>query len=247
MKPLYYIGIFAALVGGAWLYMYLSYAHIYHKIGNAHLVFPHVEQLYTIGNSSGGAPETYVSLGDSLTAGVGVDSYTESYPYTLAEKLAVTSKIHLRNFAYPGAKTRDVIAGLPAALEAKPDIVTLLIGTNDIHDKISAAQFETNYRLILDELTQKTKADIYAVSIPFIGSRTLLLPPYNYYFDYRTAELNDVIQRVAAEYKIPYVDIATPTRALFKADGPLYAADSFHPSAAGYQLWSDILYANINR
>ncbi len=248
MSKRYYIVAIAALVVALLAYLLFSYTHIYRSIGAANLAFPDTERFYKVGSPTAAPEKTYVSLGDSLTAGVGVDTYTRSYPYLLAQSLAGKSAIELKNFAWPGAKTKDVIASLPAALAEKPDIVTLLVGINDIHDrKMTAAEFERNYRLILETLTKKTKAEIYVISIPYIGTRALLLPPFNYYFTYETTKFNEIIRRLAAEYKLPYIDIATPTRSLFSTDSELYSIDSFHPSAAGYKLWSDILYADINR
>ena len=248
MSKRFYIVASAALLVAALAYLFFSYIYIYRSIGAANLAFPDTQHFYKVGSPSATPEKTYVSLGDSLTAGVGVDTYTSSYPYLLAQSLAGKSAIELKNFAWPGAKTKDVIASLPAALAQKPDIVTLLVGVNDIHDrKMTAAEFEENYRVILETLTKKTKAKIYIISIPYIGTRALFLPPFNYYFNYETTKFNDIIRRLAGEYKLPYIDIATPTRSLFSSDATLYSIDSFHPSAAGYKLWSDILYADINR
>lgn len=247
MRKRYYIAASVALVA-ALAYLFFSYIYIYRSIGAANLAFPDKAHSYTVGNPAAGAGKTYVSLGDSLTAGVGVDDYTKSYPYLFAQLLAGNASVELKNFSWPGAKTKDVIASLPAALAAKPDVVTLLVGVNDIHDrKMTAAEFEQNYRTILETLTKKTRATIYVISIPYIGSRALLLPPFNYYFNYETTKFNGIIRRLAGEYRVTYIDIATPTRALFKDDESLYSVDEFHPSAAGYKLWSDILYADINR
>ncbi len=245
MSKLYAIAVVIVVLAGA--YLFLAYVHIYHTIGNAHLTSPDISHSYTISGPPTASKTTYVSLGDSLTAGVGAETYMQSYPYMFAKQLSRKNTVNLKDLSYPGAKTQDVIATLPDAIARKPDIVTLLIGINDIHDRITAAQFEANYRSILSMLKKNTTAKIYAISIPFIGSRSLLLPPYNYYFEYKTEEFNDIIRRLADGYAIKYVDIATPTRFQFKKDGPLYSADSFHPSAAGYKLWSDILYADTNR
>src|SRR3989344_3253496 len=248
MSKRFYIVAFVALLVAALAYLFFSYIYIYRSIGAADLAFPDTQHFYTVGNPAAGAGKIYVSLGDSLTAGVGVDDYTKSYPYLLAQLLAGKASVELKNLSWPGAKTKNVIASLPAALAAKPDVVTLLVGVNDIHDrKMTAAEFEQNYRTILETLTKKTEAKIYVISIPYIGARALFLPPFNYSFNYETTKFNDIIRRLAGEYKLPYIDIATPTRSLFSSDATLYSIDSFHPSAAGYKLWSDILYADINR
>ena len=248
MRKRFYTLMLAGIVVALGAYLYIANAYIYWRIGKAALPFLQIEKSYTMKNLSAGTERIYVSLGDSLTSGVGTDTYTKSYPYLLAQKLAAKGTVKLENFSYPGVRSQNLIADfIPQVIASKPSIVTVLIGTNDIHDWVSAGQFEENYRHILRALTASTTAKVYAVSIPYIGSNTLFLPPYNYYFDYETTEFNDIIRHVAAEYKVAYVDIATPTRALFKYDGQMYSADSFHPSAEGYKLWSDILYASIDK
>lgn len=245
MKKMHVVILIAIiLVVGA--YLFGANAYIYHRIHQGNLVAPDTTHHYEISGPEGGAPLVYAALGDSLTAGIGADTYEQSYPYRLAQKLAVRNAINLEVFAYPGLKSDELVANyLSRAIQAKPDIVTVLIGTNDIHNWVSSAEFEKNYRTLLVALS-KTNAKVYAVSIPYIGSNSLHLFPLNYYFDHEIAKFNAIVERLAAEYGATYVDIATPTKSLLKKDGPLYSRDSFHPSALGYSAWSTILYANIN-
>ncbi len=231
-------------------YLFLSHGYIYRHIGSAQLRFPEIASAYALpeSESSSDARVVYAALGDSLTSGVGATSYTESYPYLLATWLGKKQPVTLHTYSYPGIRTIGLIETyLPQAIASRPDIVTVLIGTNDIHGKISSRAFERNYRVILEKLTSETKAKIYAISIPYIGSNTLLLPPNNYYFDYRTSAFNAIIERLAKEYNVTYIDIATPTQELMRRDSALYAADSFHPSALGYRLWADIIYDTFNQ
>lgn len=226
-----------------WCYIFLTNAYIYHRIHMGNLSLPDTEHTYILRGP--GQQKTYVALGDSLTAGVGVTSYTESFPHQVAGLLSKQHDVELQVMAYPGLRSAGVISDyLATAIAAKPDIVTLLIGTNDIHGRISTREFETNYRTILEGLSA-TDADIYAVSIPYIGSRTLIFPPMNFYFDWRTRHFNTIIRRLAAEYKVTYIDIAEPTKRNFKTD-TLYSADSFHPNAAGYARWAALIYADIS-
>ena len=228
------------------LYLYAANAYFYHRIHTGNLVFPDIEHSYLI--SGAGSVKTYAALGDSLTAGVGAEKYSESFPYLVGKELAAKNTINLKVFAYPGLTSRDLVSDyLNSAIKAKPDVVTVLIGTNDVHNWVSAAGFEKNYRTILEKLTKETSAKICVISVPYLGSSSALLPPLQSYFDYKTAQFNDIIKRLAAEYQVTYIDIAKPTKTLFKTDGPQYAADSFHPSAQSYQSWADIIYAGINR
>ena len=132
------------------------------------------------------------------------------------------------------------------SVEDKPDIVTLLIGVNDVRENISEKEFKGNYTYIVNELVKNTNAKIYLISIPFIGSNTLYLPPYNIYFKNRTIEFNNIIKEIAKENNLTYIDIATPTEQIFKKDGLYYSVDSLHPSKEGYKILEQIIYDNIN-
>jgi len=152
----------------------------------------------------------------------------------------------LKNFSYPGARTDDLIKNLLSpAIESVPDIVTLLIGTNDMHGYTTDKAFKDNYEYILKRLTTETKAQIYTISIPFIGASNMMLPGYSNYFDNKTMEYNKIIKELADKHQVHYIDIASPTREMLKKDGAHYSRDSFHPSAVGYQQWAQIIYANI--
>ena len=242
------------LVIAAVVYLNRAYSHIYEVIGRANLKPVDGQETYIINgmatNTAAVATSSlvYSSLGDSLTAGAGVNNPQESLPYLLAERFSGGDKtIILKNHSFPGIGTADIIKTfLPAALADNPDIVTLLIGVNDIHNKVSAADFAANYEEIIRSLKQGTKAKIYIINIPFIGSDKLMLPPYQALFDARTREFNKIIRSLAAKYSVKYVDLYSSTAELFKSSGDHYSLDSFHPSASGYKLWADIIYDNIN-
>lgn len=233
------------------VYIFTINAFIYYRIGNGHLVAPNEnnENVYLMSNNEAVSTTTYVALGDSLTAGVGADNYSDSYPYLLAAKMSGKGvNVNLKNFSAPGYKTQDVIdVFLNPAIEAKPDVITLLIGVNDIHNYVGRSQFEKNYSYILNRLTKETQAKIYLINIPYIGSKSTILPPLDYYFETETDSYNKVIKKLADQYGLQYIDLNSPTKDLFKTDGSHYAADSFHPSAYGYKLWADIIYDRLNQ
>jgi lysophospholipase L1-like esterase len=231
-------------------YLFLAHAYFFWRLGRAGLPLP-VPRTAAIKaeNNMALKPLIYAALGDSLTAGAGLQRYEETYPYLLAEKISAgRGEIALSGFSYPGAKTADLIKDLLGpAIAQNPDIVTLLIGVNDVHGNVSGREFRNNYRQILKRLTGETRAEIYAINIPFIGSDSLLLPPYDYYYKKKTIEFNNIIKTLAQNSGVKYIDLASPTAALFSKDGAHYSADSFHPSAEGYRLWADIIYADINK
>ena len=247
MKKVYVL-IISLVVIVCGVYLNLSYGRIYNVVSSKNLQSPDKTKAYAIVSNADNKSLVYVSLGDSLTAGVGVNNYEQSYPYLIAEKLSVKNNVILKDRSKVGFKSSDVKdALLPLAISDKPDIVTLLVGINDIRDNVSKDEFKKNYEQIIKSLTQETKAKIYIINIPFIGSDRLILPPYNYYFDYKTNEFNEIIKDIAKENNIQYIDLYSLTKKEFKKSDSYYSADLFHPSAEGYAFWADVIYDNFNK
>jgi acyl-CoA thioesterase I len=238
------IFIFLILVIG--LYLYLANAYAYHVFKQIGLTAPAAQGSYVFNGAAAGENLNYVALGDSLTAGMGLNKYEEAYPYLLAKDLSAGgNKLTLENFSYPGYRTDDLMKNLlEPAIAAQPQLITLLIGTNDVHGFYSSEKFKKNYQSILERLSKETKAKIYVISLPFIGEQAFL-PPHNYYFDRKIAEFNNIIKELAGEYGVKYIDIAEPTRIMFAENKFYYAADRFHPAAAGQALWEKIIFDNI--
>jgi len=232
-------------------YLILAHYSIFYRIKYAGLKAPDRQDSYTLGaNKNMISSSLYAALGDSLTAGVGASKYEESYPFLLAQKFTFQAdgEVNLKNYSYPGAKTSDLINDLlTPAIAVKPDVVTLLIGVNDVYGNVSPAVFRKNYQLILDRLSKETKAKIYLINLPYLGSSKLLLTPYNYYYGWRTAKFNEIIRELAAAYSLKYIDLAEPTLVESKKNSSYYAEDLFHPSAVGYKLWARIIYDAINQ
>lgn len=252
MKKILIFAIILIIAAG--IYLNRAYAHIYWTLGAAKLDLIDNQAQYFI-NSANQANDmetaniVYSALGDSLTAGAGAGDYKLALPYLLAEKMAGGEKtVILNNHSVPGIETSDIITDhLEATLSDNPDVITVLIGVNDIHNKVSVDKFRQNYEAILSRLKQGTKAEIYVINLPFIGADSLMLPPYQRLFDAKTLEFNEIIKELAAKYSIKYIDLYTPTVELFKRSGDHYSKDLFHPSAKGYQIWADLIYADINK
>lgn len=226
-------------------YLNRSYAHIYKTIDDSALQSPVRESVYDFGNQPQ-EPNVYVAIGDSLTSGVGVESFEQSYPYQVAELLSENdNQVELKTFAVQGARSLDALVVLDEIIKTSPDIITILLGTNDIHGNIFRKTFRENYAHILNRLTEETDATVYVISVPFTGTADLLLPPYGHYFDWQTRRFNETLKELSREYSVEYIDLYTATRSESSKEG-YYSLDLFHPSEKGYTLWSNIVYDHIN-
>ncbi len=229
-------------------YLWYARASIYWSLGDVPLYTPNDYASYTIGTNSG-ASQTYVAIGDSVTAGVGVDSYLDSYPYLVAHDIATATgrSVKLVPFAIPGIRSEYVVGYfLEPVIASKPDIVTVLIGINDIHGNVPKKVFRAHYEEILKKLTLETTAEVYAINLPYIGTRNLVALPYRYYFTWRTQQYNAIIKDLALQYGVTYVDLYS-THKPQSLDNTYYARDFFHPNALGYSLWAQRIYASFNK
>jgi lysophospholipase L1-like esterase len=245
----YVVIIFIVLIGLI-LYLNRAYAHIfsflnYNNPGNptthTNFVFPS-----PIPNSP--FKVTYVALGDSLTAGVGAALEKESYPYRLAERLAESrgAEVTLVNLGQPGATARDVLNDqVPQVVALHPDVVTLAIGINDMHNGVSDQEFQKNLRGIVNSLSSTVKY-LNVATIPFLANKNAFWPPYRAYFDYQTQHYNNLLRGAMSGRKILFIDLYSLTRERALNDASYYSPDGFHASAKAYDFWSQIFYDHIN-
>ncbi len=221
------------------VYLNRSYSYFYDFLGEKNLPAPKHQTETVVGRGAEHVIK-YVALGDSLTAGVGVLNYPDSYPYQVAERLSAQGQVKLINLGHPGALLIDVEkTQLPRALLEKPDVVTLLIGINDIHNFVPINEFENRYSGVVEALSG-SGARVYLLSIPHLGSGNTLLFPYNMLLDFKTRQFNLKIKEISERYDLKYIDIYSAD----KSEG-FYSEDEFHPSALGYKDWMKIIDETI--
>ncbi len=113
----------------------------------------------------------YLALGDSYTIGTGLDDDAGNFPSLLATRLKDETGIDvaLVNLGVNGYTTTDVIREeLPVAQSARPDLVTILIGANDIVQGSDEASYRGRLQQIYQAIKQLgARAErVLAISIP---------------------------------------------------------------------------------
>lgn len=107
---------------------------------------------------------TILAFGDSLTHGIGVEP-DQSYPTVLSGLLNRT----VISAGVPGEISADGLKRLSALLErARPDLVILCHGGNDILRRMSGAQTDKNLRAMI-ELARTRGAEVIVVAVPAFG------------------------------------------------------------------------------
>ncbi|MGI8759066.1 MAG: SGNH/GDSL hydrolase family protein [Acidimicrobiales bacterium] len=189
-----------------------------------------------VGQAPGAALDV-VWLGDSTAAGVGASSVADALPTVVAR--AAERPVELRVLARSGATVADVVKHqVPALAGEDPDVVFVSVGANDVTHLISRSGFERRYRQLVEGLPAGSK--VVLLGVPDMGAIPRLAQPLRAIAGFRGRQLDEVVRAVAHDTGSAYVDIAGETGPPLRADpGRYFAADEYHPSDAGYQLWAE--------
>ncbi len=245
-----YFVLFLLITAGLTVYLNRAYAHIFSFLNanNPGSPLTHMSIVIPPSTATSSSRLTYVSLGDSLTAGAGAATESESYPYRLAKLLAEKhgAEVTLDNLGQPGANTIDVLnQQVPLVAALHPDVVTLLIGVNDLHYQVPPESFEKNLAAIVDNLSSTTE-HLNIITIPYLGNSSAFMPPYQTYYDLQTKRFNNLLREALSGKKVSIIDLYSLTREQAFSDNGYYSPDGFHPSAKTYTFWSKIIYDHLD-
>ena len=163
-----------------------------------------------------------VCFGDSLTAGLGLDS-GQSYPDLLQHELdAQGDRYRVVNLGVSGETTQDGLERLGMVLTEKPAVVIVEFGANDGLRGQPAANIERNLSRMIEAI-QKAGAQVLLAGIT--------LPP-NYGVDY-LHRFDAIYPALASKYKVPLIPFLLVNVA---GNTGLMQRDGLHPNAAGTRI-----------
>ena len=179
------------------------------------------------GDSITDAGRDYADIHD---LGGGYPKYAAKY---VAEKYPDV-EFEFIDLGISGNQTKDLVARLQTAfIDVQPDIVSILIGINDVWhycdtEWLSHDVFESNYRKVLTAIKEKTNAKIMMME-PF------LIPVEDkLFFREDLAPKIEIIRKLSREFADVYVPTDGLLQAAFIGDDPTsYAADGVHPTDKG--------------
>ena len=192
----------------------------------------------------------YLALGDSFTIGTGTTP-DRSFPAALISRWWDAGiECDLRNPAVNGYTTDDLIREeLPLVEAYAPDLVTVLIGANDIVAALRAggmsARAEERYGAQLRRIHERVRAGAS-------GARRFALPQPDWSLTAAGASFgepaaiaraierfNDIAREEVERAGGAYIDIFPLMREQLRRG--MTAPDGLHPSAAAYAEWADAL------
>ena len=174
-----------------------------------------------------------VFLGDSLTAGLGVQP-SEAFPALVAEKIrAAGLPFEVENAGLSGDTSAGGLRRIDWLLQKRIDLLVIELGANDGLRGLDLKSMKANLQAIID----KTKAKNPQVKIVLAGMQ---VPP-NLGADYATG-----FQRVFAE--LARENNATLIPFLLEGVGghrELNQPDLIHPSPAGHRIVADLVWRTL--
>jgi lysophospholipase L1-like esterase len=130
-------------------------------------------------------------------------------------------------------------------IQAKPDLVLVMAGMNDIGLGVSAADYQKNLR-IMQQQAASAHIPVIFISMPITPEA-----PERYGFA-RSKEFNAVALRVANDTGAKYVDVSGPLTNLVQqyrndtgAPDNLVTVDGVHLTAAGQRVVANIILNNL--
>lgn len=203
-------------------------------------------------------------LGDSTTAGVGVDQPEHALPYLLAQRLADAegAAVHVVSYGWAGARAADVARiQLPRALEplrrteTEPflpgaDVVAVVIGANDATHHTAPGAFRADLRASLEGIrTAAPDARAVLAGIPAFRGAVPGIEPLIFLADQYARLLRPISRSEADRAGVAYADLAAdvPPRVRGRERDEVLSRDRFHPSLIGYTAWADVMYEALER
>lgn len=177
--------------------------------------------------------KTVVFLGDSLSAGYGVQP-AEAFPALIGEKIrAANLPYQVENAGLSGDTTAGGLRRIDWLLQRKIDVLVIELGGNDGLRGLPVAAIKSN----LQSIIEKTKAKNPTAKIVIAGMR---IPP-NLGGDY------------ARNFQQAFGELAQANNATlipFLLDGvgglrELNQADLIHPTAAGHRVIAEVVWRTL--
>ena len=183
-------------------------------------------------------PLRLLAIGESTVAGVGAANHEEALTGQFAWRMASMTGRSVAWLAcgLSGASVstaRTIL--LPQVTPEPADLLLLAFGVNDVLDHTRPARYARDLQALIVALRERVgNAPALIAAAPPMGRFPSLPRPLNAYLGARAALLNAATRKLAIEQ-------AAQVAPLVRIDPALFAADGFHPSAAGYTVWAESL------
>lgn len=190
---------------------------------------------------------SYVVMGDSITVGQGGD-YDKGVAQETARHLAKHQKVTMYNVGKSGARAADMSQiQVASAIEHKPDVVLMVVGSNDITHLTSIKSIDQSIQVTVDKLiATNCNVKIVLTGAGDMGAVLRIPQPLRWLAGQRVKTVNARFTEIIERNKLTYAPVAVKTGDIFRNDSSLFAPDKFHPNDKGYAVWSTVLIESLD-
>ncbi|HEY0804211.1 MAG TPA: SGNH/GDSL hydrolase family protein [Pseudonocardiaceae bacterium] len=192
-------------------------------------------------------PLRFAVIGDSSAAGLGVDEPSQLPGVLLAKALAEEAgrSVLLTTYAIVGATTRDLPDQVDRALADPPAVALVIIGANDVSDRLSVRQSARLLETQLLRLRAAASAVVMA-TCPDLGAvRPIPQPLRSVASAWSLMLAKAQLAAVQRAGCAPVALAALLSPEFFARPDDLFSPDRFHPNAAGYEAAAAVLLAPL--
>ena len=198
-----------------------------------------------------------VVLGDSTTAGVGVDKPEHSLPYLLAQRIADAEARPVRvvSYGWAGARVADLPTDQVDLATSKTrekdrgpflpeaDVVAVVIGSNDATHNTPPRRYRDDLRATLQAIRARApRARIVLAGIPAFRGALRGIEPLIFLADQYARILRPISRAEAARVDAAYADLEAEVPSLIQGRTDVLSVDNFHPSVVGYDAWAEVIF-----
>jgi pimeloyl-ACP methyl ester carboxylesterase/lysophospholipase L1-like esterase len=192
-----------------------------------------------------------VAIGDSSLTAEGLDDPTQLWLHRALESIHLQTGLglHLVVRGQPGAGLTDVERLARLVAEEEPDVVVVVVGTNDARHFFGLVGRLTDYTSRYRNMVREVADAGALVVVTGVGNLR--------YIPWSTKKLHHRLARAPLAAVSWYVDRAIRRavsgfadvemirpreidRTMWAGRDRLYGADGFHPSAAGHDVWANL-------
>jgi lysophospholipase L1-like esterase len=187
------------------------------------------------------APLTYLALGASDAAGVGVDEPARDGWVPVLQRL-LPQPARLVNLGIPGITLKEAVnVELPPALDAKPHLVTVWLVVNDILGGVTLEDYRADLDRLLGQLKANTTAYVAVGNVPNAPDHSGYLGLGDNQRRALTDAWNAAIAGVVGQHGYTLVDLYQrwPVAEHPEFIGP----DGLHPTVDGYRSLAETFLA----
>ncbi len=166
------------------------------------------------------------------------DSMTENFEKHI-------SNPHILNFGISGDFSSGLIQRIHSVVKQQPKQIFIMIGINDLIEKVPVSTIKKNYVIVLSRLQKECpESEIFVQStLPTRGINSLFSSSTN--TNKKVSELNILMEMICKELNISFIDlypIFLDRHNLLRKELSL---DGVHLTKQGYNLWKSELQKHI--